>query len=955
MNALAQSEVLHSRTQAIFEWVNRHVRFITILVIVLTVVAVPLAADRSEEDPNFDPEGEIYDTAQLVDARFVNGSPLEAVPFIVEAKNGGDALTKDVLLEFKENSDALRDNDALSANLAVQFRSELGEEVDGLLSIADKVDDAIDGGLAQATDADVKIALADILGDDAVGSPFRDTLSQRATSRRGELNGEETVIWEAPAFRATMVLDLTSFGGRDADAEGFADIGLDGERYLREAQTELQGDQQSTRTLGVAIDVGLTSEEQLSASMPFVLLAVVGILFLVGALLRSYWAAALVGAGLAITMLWYNAVLTLLDFEGGMLLGFIGPVSVIAFGVDFFVHASGRAREQQVAGLSRDQSYPRGLTLVFPALLLAVVSSATAFISNGVAGIQAIVQFGVGTAIALLIGFVLLGGVVPRWLLTIEDIVGDPPLERGLMLRHKLGFVVMTLLAGVAVAMSVGAPVIGFAALLVFSLVCIYLPVRRTRRNNAAAAASGVPTGNVIKGAGHGFKAAGTVVHFLARWRVLTIPVTVALAIMGAVAFTQVDSEFSFTDFFAEDSDAVQSFSMFEDHFGESSGIGSGLIYVEGDLTQPDALIAIDDVVGELDAAEARSGAGYLSRDLDGHVSLRRDNAVSIVRAATGTPVALANAGVEVVDADGNGIPDDPAQVRAIYDLALSDGIASDDGVVIYDADSVTELLWTDGADGYATLVEVGIPTFTDDAIILDARVGLDEAAASLRASTGGAALAVVSVSGEALTSQDSLAAFTDAMLLALPVALLLCALVAAVFMRSIKYGIAAVIPILLVVGWVYGFMWWADYKINVVTATIAAIAVGVGIDYSTHFTMRFREEFENEPSRFPALRRAGEGTGGALAVSALSSIIGFAVMAFAPMPIFVTFGTLTAVMIVFSLLVALLVLPSVLLVVTRSRSGVERQHLLDLTGMKPGEYRPHARETALAGHDRSS
>jgi len=173
--------------------------------------------------------------------------------------------------------------------------------------------------------------------------------------------------------------------------------------------------------------------------------------------------------------------------------------------------------------------------------------------------------------------------------------------------------------------------------------------------------------------------------------------------------------------------------------------------------------------------------------------------------------------------------------------------------------------------------------------------------------------------------------------------------------MRSIKYGLAAVIPILLVVGWVYGFMWWADYKINVVTATIAAIAVGVGIDYSTHFTMRFREEFETEPSRFPALRRAGEGTGGALAVSALSSIIGFSVMALAPMPIFVTFGVLTAVMIFFSLFVSLLVLPSVLLVVTRSRTDAERQHFLDLTGIAPGEYDPHARETAMAAQESRS
>jgi predicted RND superfamily exporter protein len=337
---------------------------------------------------------------------------------------------------------------------------------------------------------------------------------------------------------------------------------------------------------------------------------------------------------------------------------------------------------------------------------------------------------------------------------------------------------------------------------------------------------------------------------------------------------------------------------------------------------------------------------------LNGNVTLRQDNAVSIVQAAVASPVSMAAAGIDVTDADGNGIPDSAAQVAAIYDLAFADGLTTDDGFAAYSADSVTELLWSDGSGTYATVVLVGIPSLTEDTIILDARSGLDDAAASLRSSDGGAALDAVRVSGQTITGQDSLAAFTDAMLLALPVALVLCALLAAFFMRSIKYGISAVIPILLVVGWVYGFMWWADYKINVVTATIAAIAVGVGIDYSTHFTMRFREEFENEPSRFPALRRAGEGTGGALAVSALSSIIGFSVMALAPMPIFVTFGTLTAVMIVFSLLVALLVLPSVLLVVTRSRTGAERQHFLDLTGVTPEEYDPHARSTALHGHE---
>ena len=653
-------------------------------------------------------------------------------------------------------------------------------------------------------------------------------------------------------------------------------------------------------------------------------------------------------------MIWYNATLAALGFEGGMLLGFIAPISVIAFGVDFFVHASGRTREEQVAGVDRVRSYARGMTLVIPALLLAVVSSAAAFISNAVAGIQAIVEFGLGTAIALLLAFVLLGIVTPKWLLSIEGWLGDPPLDRGLMIPYKIGFVVMALVAGIVVTMSVVVPIIGFAALVVFVPLFVVVPMLLTRRMNARAAAAGRPTGTEIKGAGHGFKAAGDVVHFLARWRVVTIPVTVALAVLGVIGFTQVESEFSFSDFFSENSDFIKSIDLLDTHLGDTSGGGSGFVYVEGDLSQPSVLMALEQVVADLDGAEtAATAAGadaYLSRDLDGSVVVN-DNAIDVVREAMASDVVratLRDDGIELVDADGDGLPDAADQIAAIYDLAFRDGIDTTEGFAAFPAESVTEVLWTDGEGGFATLVEVGIPTLTEDAIILDARAALDDVAASLENGAVADALRTVSVSGEALTNQDSLAAFTDAMLIALPVALLLCAFIAAAFMRSLKYGLAAVTPILLVVGWIYGFMYLFDFKINVVTATIAAIAVGVGIDYSTHFTMRFREEFAEEPSRFPALRRAGEGTGGALAISALSSIIGFTVMAFAPMPIFVTFGTLTAVMIVFSLLVSLLVLPSVLLVVTRSRTGAERQHFLDLTGITADEYDPHSRRTAV-------
>lgn len=126
--------------------------------------------------------------------------------------------------------------------------------------------------------------------------------------------------------------------------------------------------------------------------------------------------------------------------------------------------------------------------------------------------------------------------------------------------------------------------------------------------------------------------------------------------------------------------------------------------------------------------------------------------------------------------------------------------------------------------------------------------------------------------------------------------------------------------PIGFVVSGLYAFMAVAGYTVNVVTATIAAIAVGVGIDFSTHFTARFREELAGRRDRLAAIRRAGEGTGGALVLSAVTSVLGFLVMVQAPTPIFATFGALTAVMIGLALIASLVVLPSVLMLVTPGR-----------------------------------
>ncbi|MCP4249848.1 MAG: hypothetical protein GY778_22630, partial [bacterium] len=207
------------------------------------------------------------------------------------------------------------------------------------------------------------------------------------------------------------------------------------------------------------------------------------------------------------------------------------------------IHASGRTRESQVDGASRERAYPLGLSLVFRALLMAALSSAAAFLSNASSGIEAITEFGVGAAVALLVGAAILGLVVPKWLLAIEERVGPSPADRGLMITYKINFFFTSLVAGVMVAMNVVFPTIGVAIFVIFALLFIYLPYRLTVRRNARAHAKGRPMSDPVKGAGHGRPPAGTLVHFLARWRVITVPVVALLAAAGDCAAFQVESQ----------------------------------------------------------------------------------------------------------------------------------------------------------------------------------------------------------------------------------------------------------------------------------------------------------------------------------------------------------------------------------------------------------------------------
>ncbi|MFB6127391.1 MAG: RND family transporter [Halolamina sp.] len=126
--------------------------------------------------------------------------------------------------------------------------------------------------------------------------------------------------------------------------------------------------------------------------------------------------------------------------------------------------------------------------------------------------------------------------------------------------------------------------------------------------------------------------------------------------------------------------------------------------------------------------------------------------------------------------------------------------------------------------------------------------------------------------------------------------------------------GIANAVPIVVAVAAVAGTMRLVGIPFNAFTATILALTIGLGIDYSVHVVHRFVDE-RRERGLWPALDRTVRGTGGALAGSMATTVFGIGVLVFAVLTVIGQFGVLTALSIVYSFLASLFVLPSVLVI----------------------------------------
>ncbi len=166
-------------------------------------------------------------------------------------------------------------------------------------------------------------------------------------------------------------------------------------------------------------------------------------------------------------------------------------------------------------------------------------------------------------------------------------------------------------------------------------------------------------------------------------------------------------------------------------------------------------------------------------------------------------------------------------------------------------------------------------------------------------------------LSGRVMINYTWLKTIADNHVRSLLLSLIFVWIAAAVVFRSLLAGALSLIPVGMALLLVYAVMGFADIWLGVGTSMFAAIAIGLGIDFSIHTLDRMKELLASRSGSFDArLADLFPSTGRALFFNFAALVLGFLVLTTSEVPPLIKFGVLVAVAVSTSFVASMTILP---------------------------------------------
>jgi len=645
----------------------------------------------------------------------------------------------------------------------------------------------------------------------------------------------------------------TSLGLVFMDPETEGEERLEAQRRIIDIGDEVTEHSETRVSAGRVMmeEINESADRTLNTLLPIAFVLVVIILLIV---FRSVVETILSLGALGIAIVW--------TFGFGVILGYTFnpmiiavPILITGLVIDYGIHMVMRYREEKRSVHSPKESTSIAILAVGGALVLTTFTTAVGFLSNRISDIGAMQQFGTLAAVGIVSSLILMTTFLPG-MVQIYDEWKDKKKSRS---KNK----------------------------------------NKISSRNKLASKAKKRGGNIISA----MLSRSADASDRRPWAVLVIVVLITgVSVYGAV---NLDTTFNIEDFLPEDQPQSQNLR----YLGERFDIETSYAYILTDGVDVDSseyLYAVHQTTENIRDSEMVGGNGGDVR-----------SPLSVLQTFGRAPRGSLEYNETIVrafeenDTNNDGIPNQNVTglYNMLFDFDQSRGAirnvlyrtVEDDGIYRYEL-AVIRLL----EDGEKIARDL------DNAAILEEELKKD---VEPLIENGYPA----KITSGSMLAQETTSELTDTQIQSLVATIVIVASTLTIVFyfkdKSRMVGIITTIPVALATLWILGTMYAFDISLNVMTVTVTALTVGMGVDYSIHISHRFMEERSVSQNLYEAMQTTVQNTGGAIFGSAMTTVAAFGVLSTSEIPPISQFGGITALALLYSFIVAVFVLPAFLMV----------------------------------------
>jgi len=553
------------------------------------------------------------------------------------------------------------------------------------------------------------------------------------------------------------------------------------------------------------------------------------------------------GLALGFAVIWVYGIGTLAGFVFNPMT-IAAPVIIIGIGIAYAIYLTLRYREEVRKGRTPKDASKATLKYLGTAIMLCVFTTMVAFLSNLSSDMRVIREFGILVAVGILSSFVISILFIP----SCEQLVDEYKLKKGKKILKNMN--------------------------LSESPLSKWDKIKRIFNKGLSAGAVGATHHPMI---------------------VLSIVLIITGASIGLGL--HLGAEFDLNDFLPEELEVTQNINYLTNNFNFSMETAS--ILVKGDMTNTTVLKAMDDTINNM------NNDIYVTKNVDGKADVT--SILSIMKDVAddnrlGTPMDLYSDEFKLVYENSIGADGIPARnITTLYDLLYADKNTTDTvKTVLHRAEDGTY-------DG--SVIRIKVDT-EDRKKAKELYAELKEDNKPLNTLVANGALKGSTVTGLSILIYVITDTLSKSMLSSLIITILFSLIALTIIFyfnrRSLLLGIITMIPVLLGVPWILGSMFLLNIPFNVLTITVSALTIGLGVDYGIQITYRFLEEFDKSENVDAACRNCVSNTGIAIFAAATTTIAAFGILIFALLPPMRLFGTIVALTIMYAFIATIFILP---------------------------------------------